>query len=289
MRVNLNSTSANSRRAAAPARVKLTRIPNLPKSRANRNNPSPGPRRLVKAPSRATLPDFWGPMDPIGVQKSDSPRERDVSPPPAAFHPKEWSVIQKYRTPRQVQAFLRDLPYNWEKGGETLRTFRSVVRHWSAHCLEGALTAAAILEQHGYPPLLLDLESQDKLDHVLFLFRQRGRWGTVARSRDAGLHGRKPLFPTIRQLVMSYVDPYVDGSGRITGYGVGDLRTLVKGDWRLSEKNIWEVERALIKMPHKKLKTSDRRYTAMLKQYRAYRVRHPEGPVTFYSDKHLWL
>jgi hypothetical protein len=24
----------------------------------------------------ATLPDFWGPMDPIGVQKSDSPRER---------------------------------------------------------------------------------------------------------------------------------------------------------------------------------------------------------------------
>ena len=207
----------------------------------------------------------------------------------AAFRPKERSVIEKYRTPRQVQAFLRDLPYNWEKSGETLRTFRGVVRHWSAHCLEGALTAAAILEQHGYPPLLLDLESQDKLDHVLFLFRRRGRWGTVARSRDAGLHGRKPLFPTLRQLVMSYVDPYVDGSGRITGYGVADLRTLVKGDWRLSEKNVWEVERALIKMPHKKLRTSDRRYSAMLKQFRAYRAKHPEGPVTFYSDKHLWL
>jgi hypothetical protein len=42
-------------------------------------------------------------------------------------------------------------------------------------------------------------------------------------------------------------------------------------------------------MPHKKLKTSDRRYTAMLKQYRAYRAKYPEGPVTFYSDKHLWL
>jgi len=164
-----------------------------------------------------------------------------------------------------------------------------VVRHGSAHCLEGALTAATILEQHGYPPLLLDLESQDQLDHVLFLFRRRGRWGTVARSRDAGLHGRKPLFPTLRQLVMSYVDPYVDGSGRITGYGVADLRTLVKGDWRLSEKSVWEVERALIKMPHKKLRTSDRRYAAMLKQYRAYRAKHPDGPVTFYSSRHLWL
>jgi hypothetical protein len=198
-------------------------------------------------------------------------------------------VVQKCRTPRQVQEFLRDLPYNWEKGGETLRTFRGVVGHWSAHCLEGALSAAAILEQHGYPPLLLDLESQDKLDHVLFLFRRRGLWGTVARSRDAGLHGRKPVFRTVRQLVMSYVDPYVDGSGRITGYGVADLRTLVKGDWRLSERNVWEVERALIKMPHKKLRTSDRRYASILKQFRAYKAKHPEGPVTFYSNKHLWL
>ncbi len=239
----------------------------------NRTNPSPDSRRLVKASSRATL----------------SPRERGVIPPRAAFHSKEWSVIQKYRTPRQVQAFLCNLPYNWEKGGETLRTFRGVAQHGSGHCLEGALSAATILEQHGYPPLLLDLESQDQLDHVLFLFRRRGRWGTVARSRDAGLHGRRPVFPNLRQLVMSYVDPYVDGSGRITGYGVADLRTLVKGDWRLSEKNVWEVERALIKMPHKKLKTSDRRYAAMLRQYRAYRAKHPRGPVTFYANKHLWL
>jgi hypothetical protein len=217
------------------------------------------------------------------------PITRSPDHPILGFTAKERSIIEKNRTPRQVQAFLRALPYNWEKGGETLRTFRGVVRHWSAHCLEGALTAAAILEQHGYPPLLLDLESQDKLDHVLFLFRQRGRWGTVARSRDAGLHGRKAVFPSVRHLVMSYVDPYVDGSGRITGYGVADLRKLVKGDWRLSQKNVWEVERALIKMPHKKLQTSDRRYQAMLRQYRAYRAKHPEGPVTFYPGQHRWL
>ena len=222
------------------------------------SNPSPGPRRLMKAPPRATL----------------SPRERVVYPRPPYFRPREWAVIQRCRTPRQVQAFLRNLPYNWEKGGETLRTFRGVVRHWSAHCLEGALSAATILEQHGYPPLLLDLESQDKLDHVLFLFRRRGRWGTVARSRDAGLHGRKPVFRTVRQLVMSYVDPYVDGSGRVVGYGLGRLDELVQGDWRLSERNVWEVERALIRMPHRRLHTSDRRYQQMLKRYLAFRARH---------------
>ena len=203
--------------------------------------------------------------------------------------PAERAIIRKYRTPRQVQAFLRSLPYNWEKEGETLRTFRGVVRHGSAHCLEAALTAAAILEQHGFPPLLLDLESQDRLDHVLFLFQRRGRWGTVARSRDYGLHGRKPVFRTVRQLVMSYVDPYVDNTARITGYGVADLRTLVKGDWRLSSRNIWEVERVLISMPHKKLRSSDRRYELALRRFIAFREKFPHGPVTFYSNQQLWL
>jgi hypothetical protein len=231
------------------------------------------------------------------VRTRKKPKKKQINiatafaPPPArnAFRPKEWAVIQKFRTPRQVQDFLRALPYNWEKKGETLRTLRGVVRHWSAHCLEAALAAATILEQHGYPPLFLDFESQDKLDHVLFLFQHRGRYGTVARSRDAGLHGRKPVFRTLHQLVRSYVDPYIDGSGRITGYGVFDLRTLRHCDWRLSEKNVWAVERALIKFPHKKLRTSDRRYHAMLRRFHAFKKKYPGRPVTFYSTKHQWL
>lgn len=218
-----------------------------------------------------------------GRRPSSAPPGREI------FRPKEWAIIRRCRTPKQVQEFLRRLPYNWEKQGETLRTFRSVVQHGSAHCLEGALSAATILEQHGYPPLLLDLESQDQLDHVLFLFQKRGRWGTVARSRDAGLHGRKPVFQTIRHLVMSYVDPYVDGSGRITGFGVADLRALVKSDWRLSAKNVWEVERALIRMPHKKIHTSNRRYQTALRQFLAFRKKHPSKPATFYSNRPLWL
>ncbi|MFB3921706.1 MAG: hypothetical protein ACE145_08290 [Terriglobia bacterium] len=222
--------------------------------------------------------------------KRSTKAEDLVSPPGRdAFRPKEWAVIRKCRTPKQVQDFLRLLPYNWEKKGETLRTFRGVIRHWSAHCLEGALTAATILEQHGYPPLLLDFESQDRIDHVLFLFRHCGRFGTVARSRDAGLHGRKPVFRTLHQLVRSYVDPYIDGSGRITGYGVFDLRTMRRCNWRLSERNVRAVEQALIKLPHKKLRTSDRRYHDMLRQFHAFKKKYPGRPVTFYSNRHQWL
>ncbi|MDD5544891.1 MAG: hypothetical protein PHX83_17120, partial [Acidobacteriia bacterium] len=149
------------------------------------------------------------------------------------FTAAEWKIIQTHRTPQRVQEFLHKLPYNWEKRGETLRTLRQVVRHGSAHCLEGALLAATILEQHGFPPLLLDLESKDNLDHVLFLFHEKSGWGTVAQSRDPGLYGRRPVFRTIRQLVRSYVEPYVDATARITGYGVADLRRLVpRCNWR---------------------------------------------------------
>jgi hypothetical protein len=209
--------------------------------------------------------------------------------PRQAFLHRELTIIRKCRTPRQVQRFLDSLPYNREKKGETLRSFRGVLAHNQAHCLEGALAAATILEQHGYPPLLLDFESQDNLDHVLFLFCWRGRWGTVARSRDAGLHGRKPVFRNLRQLVMSYVDPYVDGSGRIMAYGVFDLRDMGSYNWRLSDKNVWAVERALIRLPHTKIQTSDRRYESMRDRYLAFRKEHPGQPVVFYSNRHQWM
>ncbi|MEJ2006717.1 MAG: hypothetical protein P8Z30_00935 [Acidobacteriota bacterium] len=198
-------------------------------------------------------------------------------------------MIQKVRTPHQAQKLIRTFSYNHEKQGETLRSFRSTLRHRAAHCLEAALVAAAILEQHGYPPLLLDLESKDKLDHVVFVFRQGGRWGAVGRSRDLNLQGRKPLYRTLRHLVMSYVDPYVDGKGRIIGYALADLRTLVSTDWRFSPRNVWSVEKALIRLPHRKLKSSNRRYEQVLRRYLAFKEKYPNRRVTFYSDRKQWM
>src|SRR5262245_61797620 len=93
------------------------------------------------------------------------------------FTPQEWRLIQTLRTPLSVQQWLNDLPYNTEARRETLRTFRGVIRTGQAHCLEAALAAAVILEQHGYPALVMSIESQDWLDHVVFLYRQAGRWG----------------------------------------------------------------------------------------------------------------
>src|SRR2546423_8178467 len=107
-------------------------------------------------------------------------------PPRNEYTPKEWKLIERLNTPAKVQAWLTAMPYNWERKGGTMRSFRQVVSRNQAHCLEAAVAAAVILEQHGYPPRLLDLESIVLLDHVIFVFQKKGRWGTIARSRDIG-------------------------------------------------------------------------------------------------------
>ena len=219
-----------------------------------------------------------------------TPRQPERDEPPA-FTPAERTVIGQLRTPAAVQDFLNHLRYNTEPPPfrAMLRTFRGVVRHRTAHCLEAALTAAVILEQHGHPPVLMSLESIDGLDHVVFVYRRRGRWGAVARSRDPGLHGRKPVFRRVRDLVYSYVDPYVDGSGRIVGYAVFDLDTLTRADWRLAGTSVPSVERALVDGRHTPLRTSDRRYERALERYRAFRACHPDRPVDHYPDRHRWM
>ncbi len=203
----------------------------------------------------------------------------------------ERRLIARLRTPLDVQRYLNRLPYNPEPHGRaTLRSFRGVVRNGCAHCLEAALFTAVVLEHHGYQPRLLSFESIDALDHVLFVYQAKGRWGSVARSRDPGLHGRRPVFRSARALAMSYVDPYVDYTGRITGFAVVDLaRAMGSYDWRLFTGNVWKVERMLLDYPHQRIKTSDRRYRQMLARYKEYRATHNDQKPVYYRGRNAWM
>lgn len=201
----------------------------------------------------------------------------------------ERGLIASLRTPLQVQRFLNRLPYNQEPHGRaTLRSFRGVVRHGNAHCLEAALFAAVVLEAHGYPPLVLSFESIDHLDHVIFVYRHRERWGSVARSRDPGLHGRRPVFATPRALAKSYADPYIDFTGRVTGYAVVDLRVMGAYDWRWADTNVWKVERMLLEYPHRPIASSDRHVDWMRARYRAFREAYPGCKPVQYPRRDRW-
>jgi hypothetical protein len=215
----------------------------------------------------------------------------DSAPPRLALRPAEQRVIRRCSTPAAVQAWLNGLPYNTEPapGRATLRSFRGVVERRTAHCLEAAIAAATILEQHGYPPLVLSFESIDALDHVLFVYQSRGRWGSIGRSRDPGLHGRKPVFRTARDLALSYVEPYVDLHGRITAYAVLDLRTLLgRYDWRLSSSNVWKVERVLLDAPHRPIRSADARIARLRRDYIQFLKAHGGRKPLYYRDRATW-
>jgi hypothetical protein len=206
------------------------------------------------------------------------------------FTAAERRLVARLRTPLAVQRWLNRLPYNTEPapGGATLRSFRGVVRHGCAHCLEAALSAATILDAHGYPPLVLSFESIDELDHVIFVYRHRGRWGSVARSRDPGLHGRKPVFATARALALSYFDPYIDFTGRITGYAVVNLdEAMGRYEWRLAPTNVWKVERMLLDYPHRAIRSSDTRTERLRRRYRMYRDAYGRKPL-YYRGRERW-
>ena len=163
-----------------------------------------------------------------------------------------------------------------------------MVRTGTAHCLEAALSAAVILEQHRYPPLVLSFESIDLLDHVIFVYRTASGWGSVARSRDPGLHGRKPVFATPRALALSYFDEYIDFAGRIKAYAVVDLRVLGTYEWRLADGNVWKVERVLLDWPHRRITSSSARVNRLRRRYREFRRTRGYKPWKFYDRRDRW-
>ena len=158
----------------------------------------------------------------------DSKRDRRRRALP--FTTAERALIARLNTPAKVQRWLNALPYNTEKGGETLRSFRPVAR-----LEDGALHARRrssppwCSSSTAIPRCVMSLESQDWLDHVIFIYRHDTGWGSVARSRDPGLHGRKPRFRSPRALARSYYDGYVDYTGRLKGFGVANLADALAG------------------------------------------------------------
>ncbi len=223
------------------------------------------------------------------VEASQGYKSMRKKPEKELFTKPEWKLVEKLQTPAKVQRFFSSMPYNWERERGTMRSFREVIKRNEAHCLEAAVGAAVILEQHGYPPLLLDIESQDLLDHVIFVFQEDGRWGSIGRSRDIGLHGRRPLFRTLRDLAWSYFDPYVDFSGRIKAYGSANLYDLGNYDWRFSPRKMSKIEDYLRALTHRRLRSSDKRYQILLDRYHRFKKRFPDRSPKYYDNRNQWM
>ena len=60
-------------------------------------------------------------------------------------------------------------------------------------------------------------------------------------------------------------------------------------DWRRSRRNVWAVQDALIRMPHRRLHMADRKYEYWHERYERYKRRFPDRKPAYYPNKRVWL
>jgi len=178
---------------------------------------------------------------------SGTRRDRDES---FGLTPQNVRTLRALKTPKRIQQFVDGLTYQYaDTAGSPQRT----LRERKGHCLEGALVAAAALRLHGHPPLLMDLEAVHDDDHVLAIYRERGLWGSIAKSNFAGLRSRKPVYRTLRELAMSYFEHYYNLRGEHTLRAYSRPVNLARLDgmhWMTSEEDVWCVPELLIAARH---------------------------------------
>ncbi len=173
------------------------------------------------------------------------------------FAPLELRRLRALKSPWGIQRALDAMPYHM---AETAWSPRRVLRHGTAHCLEGAIFAAAALRVLGFPPLLLDLEAVQDMDHVLAVFRLGEGWGAIAKSNHSGLRYREPVYRNVRELAMSYFEGYINlrrertlrAYSRPVNLAAFDRR---RPGWMLSEADLWWIPEHLVEVPHVRLLT----------------------------------
>lgn len=190
------------------------------------------------------------------------------------FTLKECKILSKLNTPKKIQGFVDNLPYNLEEKGDTCYSPRKVLREKKANCIEGAVFAAAALRFHGFPPLIVDLTSVRDDDHILAVYKIDNHWGSIAKSKYSGLVFREAIHKTIRELALSYFESYFNYEGEKTLRGYSKPVSLSRFDklnWMTTENDLFFIEEYLLKIKHEKLITNSmarrlRRVTPLMKE-----------------------
>ncbi len=165
----------------------------------------------------------------------------------------DFAILKKLKTSVDIQNYLSSIPINFEKKGETYHSPLMMLRKKEAHCMEGALFAAAALWHQGKPPLLLDLKTTKyDTDHVVALFKDGGRWGAISKTNHIVLRYRDAIYKSPRELVMSYFHEYFLDNGIKTLRSYSDPFDLSRLDdsWLTSSEPLWDIVSALDHSPH---------------------------------------
>ncbi len=188
------------------------------------------------------------------------------------FSKRDERILRTLRTPQKIQAFLDGLPYHH---ADTAYSPKRVLAEGTAHCLEGAIFAAAALRFNGHPPLLWDLEAEGDSDHVLALYKEGGAWGSIGISNFSGLRFRPPIYRTLRELALSYFNDYFNNRRQRTlrrYSGAVNLRRFDSQNWQTRMDNVWFIAEYLCDIPHTDLINKKVAKNLPLVDLRSYRA-----------------
>ena len=175
-------------------------------------------------------------------------RDRKTNVLFSEFPRRQLDLLRRLDTPRKVQDFL-DYEVAYDHGQDDFCTSAlTALKRRRAHCLEGALLAAAAFLFHGRQAWLLDLRANARDDdHVIAPFQENGRWGAVAMSRFCGLRYREPVHRSYGELARSYFEFYYNDAGEKTlrefSAPLGARR--LRPGWLGSRENVFFVSRRL--------------------------------------------
>lgn len=170
--------------------------------------------------------------------------------------PRDAARLRALSPPARLQRFLDELDY--DTAGRHARSPSRVLREGRVQCLDGAIFAAAALRVQGFPPLVLDLEAERDDDHVIAVYRRNGAWGAVGRSNFSGLRFREPVFRTVRELALSYVEAYFNLRREKTLRRYSRPISLARFDsrrWMTSDDELWYIAEHLVTVRHYRLLT----------------------------------
>ncbi|GIU69666.1 MAG: hypothetical protein KatS3mg002_0902 [Candidatus Woesearchaeota archaeon] len=170
----------------------------------------------------------------------------------------EWTKIEKkffisLNSPSKIQDYLDAIDYDVREGSSSPRY---VINEGKANCFEGALLAAAALENIGYKPLIIDMIAHNDDDHVIAVYKKNNRWGALGKSNTTVLKYREPVYNNIRELIMSYFDFYlnINGEKTLREYSSPvNLKIFDNRKWRTTSEDLEFISDYLYKIKHHKI------------------------------------
>ena len=185
------------------------------------------------------------------------------------FTPAELKLIDGLDTPEKIQNFI-----DGENGYDTEREDRSVkevVADRRGECYNGALLATFCLLCHGTHASVLEVLARDDEEHILCLYKQKGKFGSIAQSKFLGLKGRNPMYDTVRDLIVSYQEFFFAWDGRFSLDSYTNPIDLKKYDmkWVYDPKTVVQMGKDLRQAKH-------------------FKIAKGEVPVFYVSPERFW-